>query len=166
MSPHSLDHPEVAFNEIEERRYKSDLELVDRYHAYAAELLRLALLGLAVFGFLLTNSPGGQDPERTTGQWITSGLVSASIVLFGCAAVLALAYRYLLTETLRLLIEALKLFGLQAAGDEATRQKLKQRRVLIRLCIFCKAGAVLTLALGAITTAAAFLKFASSVGSP
>jgi hypothetical protein len=47
-----LRDPDKAFGDLEEREYRAELELVDRYQAFVAELLRLSLAGIAVFGFL------------------------------------------------------------------------------------------------------------------
>jgi hypothetical protein len=47
-----LRDPERAFGSLDERQYKAELELVDRYQSFVAELLRLSLLGIAVIGFL------------------------------------------------------------------------------------------------------------------
>jgi hypothetical protein len=68
--------PSVAFVPVDEARYKVELELVDPYHAYASEILRLALLGIAVYGFVLstgagsflrTVAPTGRSRCRATG---------------------------------------------------------------------------------------------------
>lgn len=42
---------------VQEPLYKPDLELVTKYQAYSAELLRLALLVLCGYGFLLKEIP-------------------------------------------------------------------------------------------------------------
>ena len=47
-----LNNPGTAFDELTETSYKAELELVDRYQSFTAELLRLSLIGIAVFGFL------------------------------------------------------------------------------------------------------------------
>src|SRR3712207_3741475 len=47
-----LNDPNEAFGELKEAKYKAELQLVDRYQSFVAELLRLSLLGIAVFGFL------------------------------------------------------------------------------------------------------------------
>ena len=49
-----LSDPTKAFRELKEDKYKAELQLVDRYQSFVAELLRLSLLGIAVFGFLYT----------------------------------------------------------------------------------------------------------------
>jgi hypothetical protein len=47
-----LRDPDKAFVKLEEGKYRAELELVDRYQSFVAELLRLSLAGIAVFGFL------------------------------------------------------------------------------------------------------------------
>ena len=39
---------------ITEPEYKADLEVLDRYQAYSAEVARLAILAIIAFGFLLS----------------------------------------------------------------------------------------------------------------
>ena len=47
-----LRNLETAFGKLDEEKYRAERDLVDRYQAFVAELLRLSLLGIAVFGFL------------------------------------------------------------------------------------------------------------------
>jgi hypothetical protein len=47
-----LRDPDKASVKLEEGKYRAELELVDRYQSFVAELLRLSLAGIAVFGFL------------------------------------------------------------------------------------------------------------------
>jgi hypothetical protein len=42
-----LSDPTKAFGELKEDKYKAELQLVDRYQSFVAELLRLSLLGIA-----------------------------------------------------------------------------------------------------------------------
>ena len=42
-----LRDPDKAFVKLEEGKYRAELELVDRYQSFVAELLRLSLLGIA-----------------------------------------------------------------------------------------------------------------------
>src|SRR5262245_52865778 len=46
---------------VPEENYKADLELMDRCQAYAAELVRLALLGVAGLGFLFVQLASSQN---------------------------------------------------------------------------------------------------------
>jgi hypothetical protein len=43
------DNQKVIFSPIEEQQYKAELDLLDRFHFFSAELLRLSLIGIAVF---------------------------------------------------------------------------------------------------------------------
>jgi hypothetical protein len=47
-----LRNPATAFGKLDEDKYRAERDLVDRYQAFVAELLRLSLLGIAVLGFL------------------------------------------------------------------------------------------------------------------
>src|SRR5215217_7501524 len=95
-----LNNPEKAYGKLEEDKYKAELELVDRYQSYVAELLRLSLLGIAVFGFLYKDmfTDLGPTPLLTLGGVaITLGgvaktLAAAGVVLFGFAAAFSLIF--------------------------------------------------------------------------
>jgi hypothetical protein len=85
---------------LEESSYKIDLEVVDRYQSFSAELLRLALLGIAGYGFLLSQivfkstgaTPFLESLKGNTG-WLVLGLVA-----LGFAVASALGHRYYSTE--------------------------------------------------------------------
>ena len=47
-----LRNPDTAFGRLDEERYRAERYLVEQYQAFVAELLRLSLLGIAVFGSL------------------------------------------------------------------------------------------------------------------
>ena len=47
-----LTDPDKAFGELQECSYKAEVELVEKYQSFVAEILRLSLLGIAVFGYL------------------------------------------------------------------------------------------------------------------
>src|SRR5687768_3020567 len=40
---------------IEENNYKADFNILEKYQSFSSEVLRLALLALAIYGFLITN---------------------------------------------------------------------------------------------------------------
>jgi hypothetical protein len=57
--------PSEAFDALEEKQYRAELDLVERYQTFVAELLRLSLAGIAVFGFLyehVFHDPDAEDP--------------------------------------------------------------------------------------------------------
>jgi hypothetical protein len=80
---------------IDEKTYKVDLEPQDRYTAYSAEILRLALLGIAGYGFLLKDTvfadhAPGALAQRAHSVWylLIGGAIwlgiSASVVATFC----------------------------------------------------------------------------------
>lgn len=44
----------LADIKLDDNVFKADFEITDKYQAFSAELLRLALLGIAGYGFLLS----------------------------------------------------------------------------------------------------------------
>ena len=118
-----LNDPNKAFGELNEDKYKAELQLVDRYQSFVAELLRLSLLGIAVFGFLYTNKifPG----LPSWGESIAKYLAIFSIVAFGLSAGFALAFRFYAAEAASKYIEALRFppHNKRAAESLHTRMK-------------------------------------------
>ena len=53
----------------------AELQLLDRYLAFSTEVVRLALLGIAVFGFLLRENVGSlaDEPANAPGYGLFSG---------------------------------------------------------------------------------------------
>ena len=111
-----LNKPTEAYGKLEEDRYKAELQLVDRYQSFVAELLRLSLLGIAVFGFLYKEmfTDLGPSPLLTIGGvsftigGVAKILAAAGVFLFGLAAVAALLFRFAATEGARYYIEGLR----------------------------------------------------------
>ncbi|HVE83328.1 MAG TPA: hypothetical protein VND93_10795 [Myxococcales bacterium] len=79
---------DLGLVQIEEDLYKADLALLDRYQGFSAEVLRLSLVGVAVFGFLLQQFDlRAMAPET---RW-AAGISIGALVL---SAALSLAHRY------------------------------------------------------------------------
>lgn len=84
--------------EIPETRYKSDLELHDRFLAFSETLLRLALAGFAAVGFFiatLTDKGDLKAPLKTLNFIVPSSL---AVVLLALSAALALGHRFLASD--------------------------------------------------------------------
>jgi hypothetical protein len=77
--------------------------LVDRYQAFVAELLRLSLLGIAVFGFLYKITFEAGAPIG-----VAHVLAALGILAFGISALAALVFRFFAIESLGLYIQALR----------------------------------------------------------
>jgi hypothetical protein len=140
-----LNNPEKAYGKLEEDKYKAELELVDRYQSYVAELLRLSLLGIAVFGFLYKDVHIGG---------VAKALAVLGVLSFAVATVAALIFRFAATEGARYYIEGLHF---REDLDDKERAKAKgsldnryDRIVVARLT---KPIAVFTLGLGGILVA-------------
>jgi len=72
--------------EINDSKYKADLELLDRYQSFSSELLRLSLLGIAIFGILSKVDSFSIGSIKNYILW--------SILCFGLSASFALAHRF------------------------------------------------------------------------
>ena len=96
---------------VPEDEYKVDLELLDRYQAYSAELLRLSLLGIAGYGFLikevlLTDKAG---KSLCQARLIESGWLLIGVVMLGASAATALAHRNFSTDACACIIAFLRM---------------------------------------------------------
>lgn len=145
---------------IAEDRYRHDLELHDRFQNFGGELLRIASLGLAAFGFILVT--------KTTEHTIATAMVRESIFLkilfslspicFGASMLFALAHRFLASDGLFHHFRAIKLIDLQ---DEKLADKIKGEED-IRNTKFKRSekylhSAGISLAIGALFLAVAFV---------
>jgi hypothetical protein len=88
--------PKTAYVPLDERKYKAEQELVDRYKWFVAEILRLSLAGIVVFGFLLKEvfkNAGPASTEKT--------IAAIGLIMFGFSAGFALTFQFLAAEGLR-----------------------------------------------------------------
>jgi len=96
---------------VDEKYIKPDAVLNEKYQAFSAELLRIALSGIGVFGFLykeqFSTLPGLAK--------IVSGL---AMLLFGFAAAAALGHRYYSTDAAACQIRFLRLWRLRYGEKE------------------------------------------------
>jgi hypothetical protein len=149
-----LSDLKTAFAELVEASYKAELDLVDRYQSFTAELLRLSLLGIAVFGFLYEKIFKGIGPHKlSTNLGAAKNLAALGVIMFGISAAGALIFRYFATEGARFYIEALRL----KSQDASRAQKsLNKRYWRILICRCSKGIAAVTLGLGGLLLAVAF----------
>lgn len=90
---------------LDREEYEADLAVVDKYQSFSAELLRLSLLGIAGYGFLIANivlkTASPTQESVFLQQFSERGSVWALIVgsaSLGFAAVTALGHRYFATD--------------------------------------------------------------------
>jgi len=83
--------------------YKVDLAVLDRYQSFSSELLRLSLLGIAGYGFLITNIvfkvTTGAGQLAFFAPFLQARFVLAGgAITLGVSATTALAHRYFSTD--------------------------------------------------------------------
>lgn len=150
-----LQDPRTAFGKLNEQQYKAELELVDRYQSFVAEILRLSLAGIAVFGFLLKNVfKLNEKSEFLTIIGIAKTLAGIAVLMFCISAVCALIFRFFAAEGARFYIEALRF---RPENLNLSQQSLDVRYRKIRVCRWSKATAAISLALGGVFIATALL---------
>lgn len=155
-----LDKADTAYVWMDEREYRAEQELADRYRSFVSEILRLSLAGLAVFSFIYTQNahlPETLDKLAAKDVYALSG-----VVMFTLSAVFALVFLFSVSEGLRWYIAGLRYRThnapkAQPADGQATSGKkgsaddyLAEREKWIGRCRWSKALAALTLALGGI----------------
>ena len=146
-----LRDPDKAFVKLEEGKYRAELELVDRYQSFVAELLRLSLAGIAVFGFLY-------EYLISSTNVLANVLAAFGVLMFGISAASALVFRFFASEGARFYIEALRFTRANAGHEQKERAKksLDIRDEKVRICRTSKGIAAVTLALGGVLEAFAF----------
>jgi hypothetical protein len=137
---------------ISEPEYKADLEVLDRYQAYSAEVARLAILTIIAFGFLLSFAfhNGGRtqfgDALLRHKYFLTTGILA-----LGIAVGLALAHRYVSTDSMSVLIRNIRISKSQgtftsdyvrAQGAQLFRRLRLSGWLIAAASIFLVAGAV------------------------
>ena len=150
----SLDK-RLAALDVTETRYKADLELHDRSQAFSSELLKLALGGIAVVGFLLANFPKGQL-EHSLKDTPVRVLFSAIVVAFALSVAASLLQRFYAAGALFHHLQVIKLLML---GD-ASLQSEVERNMTVRTAKFLHAHLLLKCAAWSLVMAALLLGIA------
>jgi hypothetical protein len=147
---------------VDRDAYEADLAIVDRYQAFSAELLRLSLLAITGYGFLISNidlhAPTTADDRVLLHPWTVLALIVGAVA-FGLSAATALGHRYFATDCITHFVRRLRLT--KRAGnlldDDGERQALLRairqeqqslvndvdrcRWLLLASCVFLVLGA-------------------------
>jgi len=143
---------------LDESRFKPDIDLLDRYLAYSAELLRLALLGMAGYAFLLKeivySTVGGGEFRTRLAQnhWVLIG----GVVSLAFSAGFALQHRIFATDVIACILNNLR-FRVQKEHQQADRQASEARMNLKWSARFLQLSAAF-LTLGAASVAITFAR--------
>jgi hypothetical protein len=154
-----LRNPDTAFGKLDEDKYRAERDLVDRYQAFVAELLRLSLLGIALFGFLYKITFEAGAPIG-----VAHVLAALGILAFGISALTALLFRFFATTSLGLYIQALRFKECTPPKMEDAKKSLDRRHLRNRICTRSKLIAALTLAVGGALVAFAVILFIFDLG--
>ena len=113
--------------DVPETRYKADIELHDRSQAFSSELLKLALGGIAVVGFLLANFPKGHL-EHSMNDVPVRVFFSASVVAFALSVAAALLQRFHASSAMFHHLQVIKFLMLEDASLETAIENDMRRR--------------------------------------
>ncbi len=122
--------------DIDETKYKADLELLTKHQNFTSEILRLSLLGIAVFGALLKLPSFSFDKIQSE--------VLVALTLFGFSTVFALAHRYYSNNGFE---NHIRYIRKPEKSIKSTRNKSYQAsaRFMLLACV-CMGGGALALA--------------------
>jgi hypothetical protein len=139
-----------------------DLALLTKFQEYSAELLRLALLGITVIGYVAQQLLFGKadDVKNAAAHWPGARpWVIAALVCLSLAALASLWHRYVSSDSMSWHLQAMRRF---ATGDPAQVEKAKaeaaQRLRRFRWSQRGLRAAALTLGLGTACLAVALIK--------
>jgi hypothetical protein len=96
---------------LDESAYQADFKLTELYQAFSAELVRLALLGIAGYGFLISNLAlkDGVRTEFFGGLQKCAPILGAGVVCLGFSTAAALAHRFFSTDCMTHQVTILRL---------------------------------------------------------
>ncbi|MHB1591112.1 MAG: hypothetical protein ACYCTW_06225 [Sulfuricella sp.] len=138
--------------DVPETRYKADIELHDRSQAFSSELLKLALGGIVVVGFLLANFPKGQFLNDIP----VKVFFSASVVAFALSVVAALLQRFHASGAMFHHLQVIKLLML----EDTSLETVVMKDMRLRTSKFLYAHSLLKRAALLLVIAALFLSIA------
>ena len=146
-------NPKIMYAKIEESMYKSELDIFDRWQSFSVELLRLSLLGIAIFGFLYQQVFADFDPVKKPNVPIglIKSLSKVSVALFAASTVCALLYRYGSTEAMLHYLRGLR-------NPLEMKSELTKRNWWLSKCLIFKILSAGCLGLGAVLAAIAIFK--------
>jgi len=124
--------------EVPEARYKSDLELHDRFQDFSAELLKLALAGIAVFGIILsllgkndTTKPVQDSLRSCSFFWLST----FCLIFLGVSVACALIHRFMASDGMYHHLRAIKLLILLEERAVNPQFLFQEKEETIRLAV-------------------------------
>src|SRR5262245_28340392 len=144
---------------------KHDWELLDRYQAFSAELLRTSLAGIGAVGFLVTALAGEDSLLKITSVPPTSRWgMGVSLLALGLSAAAALGHRFVSSDSMACHTSLLRMeLRDRPRADIESERALRNRR-------FKQSGALLLfsswlLGVGALALAVSFIALLKTIAS-
>jgi hypothetical protein len=107
----------ATLGQITGNGFDQDLALSDRYLAFSAELLRLALLAIGALGYLLNTPAFLQASDSAKHDVGVRRMLLAVAILMGLSAASALAHRYIVSDMLACQLRLVRLRTRNLDGD-------------------------------------------------
>jgi len=120
---------------LTESEYKADFDIASKFQSFSSEILKLSLLGIGLFGFILSHC-GNENGVRAQllSQTLTyERYVQATLVLFGLASACALLHGFLSTKCLGYQIHILRLLKRQDSTEWTDDEKKSSRHEVVKL---------------------------------
>ncbi|MFH6945271.1 hypothetical protein [Flavobacterium sp. FlaQc-50] len=120
---------------ISEDNYKVDFIILEKYQSFSSEILRLSLLGLTIYGFLITNVLFKVTDDGKKNIFIDPFSENKILLFLGAltlivAALVALIHRYFSTHCMTHFIRG---FRMRQKLSEMEEKVINNRPELIRL---------------------------------
>ena len=146
-SSDGLESRQTAYHEINDNEYKAERDLAEKYRSFVSESIRLSLLAIGAFSFLITNI----KPPRVIPLWgIWLGVFG--IILLGTSIFFAMRFMFDSLEGLRWYIAGARY---NAEKPDEAQKALDKRGPIIERCRHEKFAAASFLLLGAVIMALA-----------
>ena len=158
----------LADIQLGDESFKADFEITDKYQAFSAELLRLSLLGIAGYGFLLSHvaMKDAGPSEFFNALSNLASVLGVGVSCLGLAAGTALAHRFFSTDCLSHQIAILRLLKRTESSNWTEEEKAEDRKRLerersdqlkdLKRCKYLLIASGLLLLVGAIAVAFTF----------
>lgn len=131
---HHVSEPELLNSKLSDAQYRVDLALFNDGEGLSAELLKLALAGIAVVGALLS-LPARSWPD----DFLFKALLSGSVIVFAICSGAALLQRFFASSAMFHHIKAMKI----ASRENPALKQSVEAEVAIRFTQFRRAHRLL-----------------------
>lgn len=120
---------QLADLDVPDTVWKQDFDLADRYQAFANELMRIGLLGIGAYGFLIRQMLEGSDLCKTLLRE-NKFYMSTGAICLGFSLMLVLAHRFFSTACLYLQVLIVRSLKRISNDDWTEEEKVQEQKFL------------------------------------